>query len=78
MRPLTIDLDEQITLLLREVPNIQVKRVAAQDSAAAEALFDVAAGQRTQWDVLSWNLLLGRLDRSRLKVETWLKQKGHC
>ena len=71
------DLDEQVTLLLREAPDRKVRTVARSESPLADALFDIAAGHRQYWDKISWDALLKRVDSCTLTVEDWLREKDH-
>jgi hypothetical protein len=69
------DLDDQVTLLLREAPDRKVRTVARSESPLADALFDIAAGHRQYWDKVSWDALLKRVDSCTLTVEDWIREK---
>lgn len=69
------DLDEQVRLLREEAGTRKVRTIARTDSDLADALFDVAAGNRRYWDKISWRALLKRLDSCTLTVEAWLEER---
>ncbi len=69
------DLYPQVELLLEKAAGRKVKAVARTDSDLADALFDVAAGNRRHWDKISWRALLKRLDSCTLTVEAWLQER---
>ena len=69
------DLDEQKRLLLDEAGTRKVRAIARTDSPLADALFDVAAGNRRYWDRISWRALLKRLDSCNLTVKVWLEER---
>ena len=71
----TTDLDAQVELLLDEAGTRKVRAIARTDSDLADALFDVAAGNRRYWDKISWRALLKRLDSCNLTVKVWLEER---
>ena len=60
--------------LLDEVGNVLVRRVIERDDWAAEAVFDIAAGDKTEWTPIEWAAVVSDLERSKLKVKDWLNQ----
>ncbi len=55
-----------------EVGNILVRRVIKRNDWAAEAIFDIAAGDKKEWTPIEWAAVLCDLERCRLKVTDWL------
>ncbi len=49
-----------------------VSRVVAEENWASEVIFNIAAGDRTEWTPLDWQAVLSDLDRCKLKVEDWV------
>lgn len=54
----------------------KVRAVAAEDSEAAHALFDMIASKRTRWEESQWRTVLEALDRCELTVGEWLARQG--
>lgn len=57
---------------LENVGRRKVRSVAAEHSAASDALFKQAARGKVQWTVPEWNLVLAALDSCDLSVSDWL------
>lgn len=55
-----------------DVGNILVRRVIKRDDWAAEAIFDIAAGDKKDWTPIEWAAVLCDLERCQLKVADWL------
>ncbi len=68
------DLEPQVTLL-READTRKVRTVVRTDSPLSDALFDIAAGNRREWDLESWAALTETLENCNLKVERWLQEQ---
>jgi hypothetical protein len=66
-----------VTLLLREADTRKVKAVIRTDSSLSDALFDIAAGHRREWDLESWAALTATLRSCNTKVETWIKEQDN-
>ena len=60
--------------LLDEVGNVLVRRVIERDDWATEAVFDIAAGDKTEWTPIEWAAVISDLERCKLKVKDWLNQ----
>jgi len=59
-----------------EVGNILVRRVIKRNDWAAEAIFDIAAGDKKEWTPIEWAAVLCDLERCRLKVDDWLGEEN--
>ncbi|KKL93767.1 hypothetical protein LCGC14_1871370 [marine sediment metagenome] len=55
-----------------EFGNILVRRVIKRNDWAAEAIFDIAAGDKKEWTPIEWAAVLCDLERCQLKVTDWL------
>ena len=69
------DLQPQVTLLLREADTRKVRAVIRTDTPLSDALFDIAAAGRYDWDLESWAALTKTLRSCNTKVETWIEEK---
>jgi len=49
-----------------------VRRAMDRDDEISEAIFDIAAGDRTNWSTEDWNTLLHDLKACRLRLNDWL------
>lgn len=65
--------DQLIQRLDEEFGNVMVRRVIERDDWAAEAIFDIAAGDKTDWSPLEWAAVICDLERCKLKISDWLK-----
>ena len=70
-----IDLEPHLILLMKHASHRKVKAVVARESGLSQALFEIAAGQRHYWDLISWAALTERLDSCDLTVEQWIDQR---
>ena len=52
--------------------HLLVKRAAFRDDLVGETILDLAAGDRQDWTVQQWLLVLSSLKVSKLKVKDWL------
>lgn len=59
--------------LLAEYGSRQVNRVIEEDNWASETIFDIAAGDKTEWTPVEWAALLCDLERCKLKVKDWME-----
>ena len=71
------DLTSQVTLLLREADTRKVRAVVRTDSPLSDALFDIAAGDRREWDLKSWAALTKTLHNCNTKVEKWIEEQDN-
>lgn len=65
----------QVTIrdrLKAEVGHLLVRRVIMKDGWAAEAIFDIAAGDKKEWTPMEWTAVLCDLENCQLKVCDWL------
>ena len=62
--------------LITECGQRLIRRVIEQDDLAAEALFDIAAGDKENWTPIEWAGVLCDLERSPLKVKDWVEASG--
>ena len=58
--------------LRAEVGHRLVRRVIMEDGWAADAIFDIAAGDKKEWTLLEWNAVLCDLEKCQLNVNDWL------
>lgn len=56
------------------VRRLLVRRVANRDDHLADALFDIAASAKTDWELREWNQVLDRLDSSNETIGRWLNR----
>ena len=56
-----------------EVGHILVRRVIEYGDWASEAIFEIAAGDKTHWTPIEWAAVLCDLERCKLKVTEWLE-----
>ena len=71
------DSAETVQMLLDEVGHRKVSAIArGGDSAYADALYDIAAGDETEFTLEDWQAVLDDLDASKLTVRAWLSRKG--
>jgi hypothetical protein len=59
--------------LEEEVGHILVRRVIVNDGWAADAIFDIAAGDKKEWTPIEWAAVLSDLEKCQLKVRDWLQ-----
>ena len=59
--------------LIEECGQRLIRRVIEQDDWAAEAIFDIAAGDKVNWTPIEWAAVLCDLERSPLKVNDWIE-----
>ncbi len=59
--------------LINAVGNLRVSRVVQRNDWTTEAIFDIAAGDQTEWTPLEWQAVLSDLDNCKLKVADWVK-----
>ena len=62
-----------IDKLKDEVGNLLVRRVIERDDWAAEAIFDIAAGDKQTWTPIEWAAVICDLERCKLRVSDWLE-----
>jgi len=67
--------EQSIQRLEEEFGQVMVRRVIERDDWASEAIFDVAAGDKTNWSPLEWAAVICDLERCKLKVTDWLKEE---
>jgi len=60
--------------LQQEVGHILVRRAIQRDDWVADAIFDIAAGDKKEWTVIEWTALLCDLEKCKLKVSDWLEE----
>lgn len=60
-----------------EVGHLLVRRVIERDDWTAEAIFNIAAGDKTNWTPIEWATVTCDLERSRLRVSDWLKANNN-
>ncbi len=71
------DCAEQVQMLLDEVGHRKVSAIArGGDSTYADAIYDIAAGDETEFTLEDWHAILDQLDASKLSVRAWLSRKG--
>lgn len=59
--------------LVDAVGNHRVSRVVKREDWTSEAIFNIAAGDQTEWTPLEWQAVLSDLDNCKLKVADWIK-----
>ncbi len=59
--------------LVTAVGNLRVSRVVKRDDWTSEAIFNIAAGDKTEWSPLEWQAVLSDLTNCKLKVADWLE-----
>ena len=60
-------------MMLREAAgNLLVSRLVERDDWISQGVFDIAAGNRTNWTPQDWRTLLNDLRASRVKLTDWL------
>ncbi len=59
--------------LISAVGSLRVSRVVKRDDWAAEAIFNIAAGDKIEWTPLEWQAVLLDLENCKLKVSDWLE-----
>lgn len=52
--------------------SLLVRRAVLRDDWIAEAIFDLASADRTDWTPQQWDTLLKELTESSLTIEQWL------
>jgi len=67
----TLEVDP-IVRLRDEAGRLLVRRAIERDDWIAQALCDIAAGDRTDWSLVEWTEVLQRLRQTELRVADWL------
>lgn len=68
-------MSEAIERLQDEYGRLLIRRVLLKDDWASDVIFDVAAGNKTEWTPEEWDSLIAELEQSNERVNDWLARR---